>query len=100
MKISVKQTGGYLGLNKSAAVDTEDLDTATRQEVEQMVQYTGLFDLPATITGGMIGADLVRYEITVAEGNRQHTVTFLHDGSPETEPLRKLADRVISLGLP
>ena len=84
MQVSVKRSGGFAGLTEEvAAVETAQLDAAAAQQVEQLIQSVGFFDLPATISGGTIGADLFRYEITVSEGDRQHTVTFTDDESPE-----------------
>ena len=94
MKISVKQTGGFAGLSEEiAAIDTAELDAAATQQVEQMVQETGFFDLPPDMRTE-IGADLELYEVTVTEGDRQHTVTFNKDGkedeSPQVARLRRL----------
>jgi hypothetical protein len=98
MEISVKRIGGFAGLTEQvAAVHTAQLGAAA-QQVEQMVQSIGFFDLPATISGGTIGADLFHYEITVSEGDRQHTVTFTDDDSPETAPLRRLVDTLTQTG--
>ena len=100
MNISVKRIGGFAGLSEDVAVvNTAELEAAKAQQVEQMVQSIGLFDLPATIAGGTIGADLFYYEITVTEGGRQHTVTFVDDDSPETAALHKLVDSLKSLSL-
>ena len=66
MQVSVKRSGGFAGLTEEvAAVETAQLDAAAAQQVEQLIQSVGFFDLPATISGGTIGADLFRYEITV-----------------------------------
>lgn len=93
MKVSVKRTGGYAGLNEEVvAVDTAQIDPVAAQGIEQIVQSFGFFNLPATVGGGGIGADLIRYEITVSDGGRQHIVAFEDDGSLETAPLRGLVD--------
>lgn len=90
MRISVKRTGGFAGLSEEvASVDTERLNAASAQRVERMVRDARFFDLPAHIPGTTIGADLLRYEMTITEGNRQRTVTFDEDG-PESAPLRSL----------
>ena len=90
MRISVKRTGGFAGLSEEvASVDTELLNAAWAQRVEQMVRDARFFDLPAHIPGRTIGADLLLYEMTITEGNRRHTVTFDED-SPESAPLRSV----------
>ena len=100
MKITVKRTGGYAGLTEDvAAIDTAQLDTVTVQRVEQMLESNRFFDLPAIISGDIIGADLPRYEITVTEGDQQHTVTFFcDDKSPEAAPLHGLVQTLSQMG--
>jgi hypothetical protein len=98
MQVSVKRSGGFAGLTEEvAAVETAQLDAAAAQQVEQLIQSVGFFDMPATISGGTIGADLYRYEITVSEGDRQHTVTFTDDESPEIAPLRRLVETLTQM---
>lgn len=91
MKISVIRSGGFAGLaEKVVEIDTTQIGVATAQQVKQMMQSIGFFDLPAFVSGGTIGADLFHYEITASDVGRQHTVGFDDDDSPETAPLRKL----------
>lgn len=98
MKISVKQSGGFAGLTeKIADLDTAQMDVTSAQHVEQAVQNLGFFNLPNTISGGGIGADFFQYEITVTEGERQHTVIFHDDDTPVTVPLRRFVEILIKL---
>ena len=92
MKVTVKRSGGYAGISDSFNVDTEKIDGAARQQIEQMVQSIGFFSFPADAAG--VGADLMRYEITVDDGHRQHTLAFSDDGSPQTEPLKRLVEKL------
>ena len=82
----------------SADVDTTQLDTATAQQVKQLVQSLDFFNLSAIVPEKVVGADLIRYDVTVSEGDRQHTVTLADDGSPEIAPLRRLVDTLIQIG--
>jgi hypothetical protein len=87
VEISVKRSGGFAGVTEDlGTTNTARLAPAVAHEVEEMVRSIDFFNLPATISGG-IGADLFRYEITVKDGDREHTVTFADDDSPETAPL-------------
>ncbi len=98
MNISVKRSGGFAGLTENIAdLDTTQLDTARAQQVEQLVQSLGFFNLPVTVSGGGIGADLFHYEITVTQGDRQHTVAFDDDDSPVTAPLRRFVESLIQM---
>ena len=92
MEITVKRRGGFAGLTEDiAAINTARLETPVAQRVEHMLQSSGFFDLPATVFGGTVGADLRVYEITVTAGNGQHTVMFPADESnPTTASLHQL----------
>jgi len=78
-------------------LNTTQLNTAAAQQVEQLVQSLRFFDLPATISGGGIGADFFHYEITVTQGDRQHTTAFDDDDSPVTAPLRRFVEALIQM---
>ena len=100
MKIAVKRTGGYAGLSEDvAATDTEKISKKAASQVQRIVQKMGFFNLPDKVTGSSVGADLFYYEITVTDGNRQHTVGFYLDDDPETSSLRQLVDTVVKLPL-
>jgi len=97
MNISIKRSGGFAGVTEDlGTTNTAQLDAALAQQVEQIVQNLDFFNLPAIISSG-IGADLMRYEVTVEEGNRQHTVIFEDDGDPETASLRQLVESLIQM---
>ncbi len=94
MLISVKRTGGFAGLTEAlGSVDTAQLDEATGRQVEQLVRSVGFFSLPTSVAGA-VGADLYRYEISVTDGERRHSVVFEDDGSAATAPLRELVATV------
>lgn len=94
MEITIKRSGGYAGLEEEPArLDTDRLDETERAELERLVSEAGFFDLPADVSGG-VGADLMRYELTVREDGREHTVAWSEEGGVETEPLRRLAELV------
>jgi hypothetical protein len=73
-----------------ADVETTQLDSAASDQVERLVQALGFFDLPATVHGDEVGADFFRYEVTINDGARAHTVSFNDDETPATLPLRAL----------
>lgn len=95
MKVSVKRTGGYAGVSDSFDVDTAQIDGAVGQQIEQMIQSIGFFSFPADATG--VGADMMRYEITVDDGQRQHTIAFSDDGSPQIQPLKWLVEKLAQI---
>ena len=94
MIISVKRSGGFAGLTEDlGTVNTEQLDTMSANKVEQLVRNVYFFDLPARVSGG-VAFDQFRYEIMITDGQRQHTVTFDDDHSPETMPLHQLVESI------
>lgn len=97
MKITIQQSGGFAGTSiRLAAVDVDTLGPARAAALRGAVQASGFFALPDRLGGGEIGADLATYEITVEDGARRHTVRFVDDGSPQTNPVRRLRDVVLS----
>jgi hypothetical protein len=101
MKISLKQSGGFAGIEiPLASVDTTRLAPEQASQLETQLNNTAFFNLPANVVGSepAIGADMLQYEITVDEGNQKHTVRFRDDNSPNTAPLRKLVTSLKQIG--
>jgi hypothetical protein len=94
MKITVKRSGGFAGLTEMLAdLDTHKVDPDSARQVSEIVEKAGLFDYPAVIPGGEIGADMQRYEITASDGGRSHSITF-SEGSTEAAPLLDLVQKL------
>jgi len=91
MRISVTRTGGYAGLSTPVAdLDTERVSESVRARIASLIDACKFFTLPDTVPGAGVGADMFRYEITVEDGPRRHTVAFLDDDSPSTAGLKRL----------
>jgi hypothetical protein len=94
MKINVKRTGGYAGLEEDvAAVDTSKLDAGESRRVEQLIRDAGFFGLPAEAADDAVGADMRRYNVTVSDGGQQHTVSF-NEGSGSAATLLGLIEEL------
>lgn len=94
MKINVKRTGGYAGLEEElAAVDTSRLAPDAARRVEQLIDGAGFFSLPAADADGAVGADMFRYTVTASDGGREHTVSFVEE-SPSAAPLFGLIEEL------
>jgi hypothetical protein len=94
MKINVKRTGGYAGLEEElAAVDTSRLEPGAARRVEQLVDGAGFFELPALAADDAAGADMFRYTVTASDGGREHSVSF-GEGSPSAAPLLGLLEEL------
>lgn len=91
MRIQVKRTGGYAGIERLADVDTSQLDPARARQVERMVSEAAA----AVARGGeVVGADLMRYEITIQENGASRELSWIDDGSPEPGPVKRLIEEV------
>ncbi len=76
MRIQFKTEGGmaYLpGLSKPVAIDTDELPVAEANELEQLIEAAGFFELPATSVPPRGAADYQQYTISVTAPGRSHT---------------------------
>jgi hypothetical protein len=74
--ITVKRSGGYAGIEEApVSVDTSALDPGLRDEVERAVSEASFFDQPDEVPGEP-GMDMFRYEVTIEDAGRSHTVAF------------------------
>jgi hypothetical protein len=93
MRITVKRSGGFAGLSEElASVDTADLEAERAEQIEQLVGDISFFDLPTELSPDEVGADQFRYEITVSDDGREHTVTYQDNGGAEVAQLRRLVE--------
>ena len=63
--------------------------------LHQAVADARFFDRPAATPSEAVGADLLVYEITIDDGGRRHSVSFVEDGTEAVAPLRDLKARLI-----
>ena len=98
MIITVKQSGGYPGGERSATVDTAKTAPALAGRLEHLVRQSGYFQQAESVNPDAVGADLFRHEIVVRDGSRSHRVTFADDGAEALAPLRELVRAVLSGG--
>ena len=72
-------------------MDTSRLDPGRAREIEQLAQQAlGSVDRRAE----PVGADLMRYEITIEQENRSRSLTFVDDGGAEQGPIKRLIEVV------
>ena len=97
MKIAIKQSGGFAGeVKELLQLDTTQSEPSVSQQVERIIRDVKFFDLPAVIQGD-VGADFLRYDITVTDSGRQHTVSFQDDGGPKTAAMKKFLESLLQL---
>ena len=68
--------GGLAGIERCV-----DVDTACRPDGRQLEALVREADFFGAAPGGAVGADLPRWEITVEDGARCHSVLLRDDGS-------------------
>jgi len=97
MKVTIKQSGGFAGEVKDLLqLDTARMEPSVSQQVEQLIREVKFFELRGVIQGD-VGADFLRYEITVTDNGRQHTVIFSDDGGPKTAAMKKFLESLLKL---
>ena len=92
MKISATGSGGFSGLREHFELDTGELDQGA--SIEALLHSLDFFSAAPPPT---LGADIGRWNITVADGARHHTVTFAEDGSPDSAPWQALVSQLRNL---
>jgi len=76
MKLRARACGGFAGLERSWEGDTAHMPDGAA--LEALLERLDFFAAqPATA----VGADLPRWDITVDDGRRCHTVSILDDGN-------------------
>ena len=95
MKILMRRTGGFAGLDETLG----ELDTASlqRDEAAAIEQLAGQLDTTrraASAEKQRVGADFVKYEISLADGQNRRSLVIADDGSPLAALARQLADRL------
>jgi len=75
MKISARASGGFSGLDQKV-----ELDTTLGEEGAALEALLGRLDFFSAAPECAVGADLPRWEITVEDGARCHTVFLSDDG--------------------
>jgi hypothetical protein len=92
MKITATGSGGFSGRAEHYELDTGRIEQgATLEALLRQLDFFGA--TPA----GNVGADLGRWDITVADGARRHTVSFTEDGSAGSAPWQALLARLRTL---
>ncbi|NNG25277.1 protealysin inhibitor emfourin [Telluria aromaticivorans] len=76
MKISARSCGGFAGL--AAAYDLDTAAHPAGNELEDLLHQLDFFSAAPVCP---VGADMPRWEITVEDGPRCHTVFVREDGS-------------------
>ncbi|MDQ3253591.1 MAG: hypothetical protein M3R15_06745 [Acidobacteriota bacterium] len=91
MKITFKRSGGFAGLpsqHQTIEIDTEELSAAEAKELMRLVKDAHFFDQPPASTKANRARDAYQYEVTIDDGQHQHTANVSDGAMPDDlEPL-------------
>lgn len=85
------ESGGFAGLRKERAVETERLPARRRVTIERLIERATFFQLPARLVSGL--PDVIQYRVQIEDETRIHEVLFDDEEAPE--PLRELVVLVL-----
>jgi hypothetical protein len=91
VRIVIKRSGGYGGAQHTANVDTSRLDPARARQIEQLADQASA---GATRRTQPVGADLLRYDITIQDRGKTRSLSFVDDGSPDAGPMKRLVEEI------
>ena len=74
MRISFERTGGLAGITVKGTLDSSTLSLRAAHRLQQLLNQSGFFDLPATLSSGQPGPDRFSYKVTVETDQGKHTV--------------------------
>lgn len=92
MRIAATGEGGFAGLSERFDVDTTAASGG--KAIEAALDDIGFFTSSADATPDAIGFDLVRWRISVSDGDRNNSVTFVEDGSAAAAPWQDLVQLI------
>ena len=93
MRIRLKRTGGLAGIPREWELDERALSPQKRQELKKLLRRADVFALPSEVEGSGRARDAFRYELTVEDGERKHTVRCAEPDVPP--PLRECIEWMV-----
>ena len=83
MRVSVIRGGGFGGLVRTTAADTERLSPGDRDKLTALVRQAGLLGAPAAPGSAEPEPDRFTYAVTVEDGGQRHEASFSERSLPE-----------------
>jgi hypothetical protein len=94
MRVDFERLGGFAGLRLVAQVDVDTLPPQEAQELKDLIDAAGFFNLPSTIRSTQ-NVDQFTYKVSVTTPETQHSVT-VSEGAV-SEALRPLLERLTTI---
>ncbi len=82
MRISLERSGGFAGIRLTTTVDTDSLADDEARTLQQLVESSDFFHLPATLMPQKPQPDRFQYTLTVETDDKSHTVTAAETALP------------------
>ena len=98
MRIIVRRSGGFAGTTETLHdIDTDNLDAASAAEVENLVRALDTAAQGDSAQPQPVGADFIKYEVTLSDRQGQRTVSIVDDNSPRLDPVHRLLNYLSTL---
>jgi hypothetical protein len=75
VRVEVVRSGGFAGLTRTAAMDTEELDAERAEQLRRLVDESQVQSLTSAPPGSG-SADRFQYDVTVTRGNNRTSVVL------------------------
>jgi hypothetical protein len=82
VRVEVVRSGGFAGLTRAAAMDTEELDGERAEQLHKLVDESRIESL-ASAPPGSGGADRFQYDVTVTRGGRRTSIVLHESNMPD-----------------
>jgi hypothetical protein len=83
VRVSVVRGGGFGGLVRTTAADSQRLSPGDRDKLAVLVRQAGLLDAPVAPGSGEPGPDRFSYAVTVEDHGRRYQARFSEPSLPE-----------------
>jgi hypothetical protein len=80
--VEVVRSGGFAGLTRAAAMDTEELDGERAEQLRKLVHESQIQSLTSAPPGSG-AADRFQYDVTVTRGNRRTSIVLHESKMPD-----------------
>jgi hypothetical protein len=97
LQVRYEVTGGIDGIHEVFAVDTAHLADTEATELRRLIEEVDFWNLPAELDDHGDIVDGFWHQVTVTEGDRQHTVSILDSAGPAATRFPRFWDLLIWL---
>ena len=98
MKVQIQQRGGFAGISQTLVdADSASINPARVTEFEGLARQVETLAKSHAKSETATGADFLTYDITLQEGERRKTLTFVDDDSPGMVRVRAVLEQLSSL---